>query len=426
LTVHTRRIGPRLHRTFASLGVRNYRLFFLGQLVSVSGTWMQTVAQSFLVLRLTNSGTQLGLTTAARFAPLFLLGPWGGVILDRLDTRRLLYATQVVSAALAFVFGVLVATGLIDIWAVYVLALGLGCVNVFDTPARQTFLSELVAPEYLQNAVTLNSVTVNLARIAGAALGGVLTATLGLALCFVVNGLSFLVVVLSLVLMTGADLVTRSRQPAERGQVRAGVRYVASEPELYVPLLMIAVVGALAWEFPVSLPLLAANTFHGDAGTYGAMVAAMGVGAVVGGLVTASRSRSRARSLSVAALGWGSAITVAALAPTLRLEYAALLFVGYGSVTFNSLAKTVLQLAAAPAMRGRVMALWAVAWLGSTPLGGPIIGWGSETFGARWGLLAGGLPTLAVATIAYPVLAGIDRRAVTPPAPADTLSIEGH
>jgi MFS family permease len=395
---------------FSSLSSRNYRLFFWGQLVSVSGTWMQTVAQSFLVLQLTGSGTALGLATAARFVPIFLFGPWGGLVADRVDKRRVLYLTQSLSAVLALAFGVLVGTHAIRMWMVYLLALALGFVNVFDNPARQSLISELVPRSLVRNAVTLNSVTVNIARIFGAALGGGIASALGLALCFDLNAVSFGAVVVSLALMSADRLLPGEHDPPEPGQIRAGLAYVRTEPELLVPLLMVAIVGALAWEFPISLPLVARSVFHGGAGTYGAMTAVMGAGAVVGGLVTAARKRVRRRGLAIAAAGWGIAITAAALAPSMALEYVALVFVGYGGISFNSLAKTALQLSATPGMRGRVMSLWGVAWLGSTPVGGPIVGWAGEQFGARWSLLIGGVPTIAVGMLAYPVLAQIDRR----------------
>jgi MFS family permease len=391
------------------LGVRNYRLFFVGQLISVSGVWMQAVGQSFLVLQLTNSGSVLGLTVAARFGPMFLLGPWGGVIADRLDKRRVLYVTQALAGLLALAFGVLVSAGAIRIWMVYLLAGGLGLVNVFDNPARQAFISELVPAGLLRNAVTLNSVTINLARVFGAAAGGAVAAGAGLAACFYVNSASFLAVLVTLALMSGAEIVRPDRAVREAGQIRAGLRYVRDSPPLLVPLVMIAVVGTLAWEFPVTLPLLARNTFHGDAGTYGLMGSVMGAGAVAGGFIVAGRGEVRSVSLSVAAVGWGVSITAAALAPNLPIEYLLLVFVGYGSISFNSLAKTTLQLATVPAMRGRVMALWALAWLGSTPVGGPIVGWVSQHFGARASLLVGGIPTLAVGLLAYPLLARIDR-----------------
>ncbi|HEX2820602.1 MAG TPA: MFS transporter, partial [Streptosporangiaceae bacterium] len=389
----------------SSLRQRNYRLFFFGQLISVAGTWMQTVAQSFLVLDLThNSGTQLGLTTAARFLPMFIFGPVGGLFADRLDKQRVLYVTQTLSGLLAGAFAVLIATGSIRLWIVYLLALALGFVNVFDNPARQSFISEMVSARDLPNAVTLNSVSMNMARVFGAALGGVLAAAIGLAWCFACNGLSFAAVLISLVAMHKSELFRAKRLPREKGQVRQGLRYVRSTPELLIPLVLIAVVGTLAWEFQVTLPLMASKVFHGGAAAYGVMASVMGVGAVVGGLISAARPRPRARALCLAAIGWGIAILAASAAPTMALELAALVFVGYGSITFNSLAKTTLQLAAKPEMRGRVMALWALAWLGSTPIGGPIVGWVGQAAGARWSLVIGGLPTLVCGILALPAL----------------------
>jgi MFS family permease len=396
----------------SSLRQYNYRLYFSGQLVSVAGTWMQTVAQSFLVLTLTHSGTQLGLVTAVRFLPMFLFGPLGGLIADRLPKLRVMYVTQTLQGLLAAAFAILVGTHSIELWMVYLLALLLGCVNVFDNPTRQSFISEMVAPADLRNAVTLNSVSVNMARIFGAALGGVIAAALGLALCFACNALSFVAVLISLAAMRKSELFPARRVERNKRQVREGLSYVRSTPELIVPLVMIAVIGTLAWEFPVTLPLMARNIFHGGPGAYGVMGSVMGIGAVVGGLVAAARPRPRTRALCVAAIGWGIAILAASAAPNLPLELAALVFVGYGSITFNSFAKTTLQLAAAPSMRGRVMALWAVAWLGSTPIGGPIVGWVGQHLGARYGLVIGGTAALLCGLAALPALSRIDRRAL--------------
>ena len=403
----------------SSLRQRNYRLFFFGQLVSVAGTWMQSVAQSFLVLDLTHSGTQLGLTSAARFLPMFLFGPIGGVFADRMDRKRVLYLTQSLSGLLAAVFAVTVATHSIRLWVVYLLAIALGFVNVFDNPARQSFISEMVSAQDLPNAVTLNSVAMNMARVFGAALGGVIAAAIGLALCFACNALSFAAVLVSLAAMRTSELFPAKRITRQKRQVRQGLRYVRSTPELLIPLVMIAVIGTLAWEFQVTLPLMASKVFHGGAASYGVMASVMGGGAVVGGLISAARSRPRTRALCLAAVGWGIAILAAAAAPSMALELTALVFVGYGSITFNSLAKTTLQLAAKPEMRGRVMALWALAWLGSTPVGGPIVGWVGQETGARWALVIGGVAALACGVLALPALTKIDRRATAqaPPAP---------
>lgn len=386
-------------RMVSSLRHRNYRLFFFGQLVSVIGTWMQTVAQSFLVLDLTHSGTQLGLTTAARFLPMLILGPAGGLFADRHDKRRILYVTQALAGLLAAVFAICLATGSMRLWVIYALALALGFVNVFDNPARQSFISEMVPAEDLANAVVLNSVSINLARVFGAALGGTIAAVLGLTLCFTLNAVSYGAVLVSLALMSGAALFPARPVAKKKGQVRAGLRYVKARPEILIPLIMIAVVGTLAWEFQVTLPLVATSVFHGwifhnGAAAYGLMASVMGAGAVIGGLVSAGRSRPGVRSLCLAATGWGIAILAASLAPNMPVELAAMAFVGYGSITFNSLAKTTLQLSAKPEMRGRVMSLWGLAWLGSTPIGGPIVGWIGQEAGARWSLGIGGIATL--------------------------------
>src|SRR5580698_6477657 len=304
----------------ASLRHRNYRLFFFGQLVSVIGTWMQTIAQSFLVLDLTHSGTQLGLTTAARFLPILIFGQAGGLFADRRDKRRILLVTQTSAGLLAGVFAVLTGTHEIRLWSVYLLAIALGFVNVFDNPARQSFITEMVPPEDLANAVTLNSVAMNLARVFGAAVGGILVAGLGLAMCFACNALSFGAVLVSLAAMNAAALYPARPVKPRKGQIRAGLVYVRGTPELLIPLVMIALVGTLAWEFPVTLPLMASRVFGGGAGTYGLMTSVMGAGAVVGGLVSAARAKLRARSLCLAAIGWGVAITVAAVAPSLWTE----------------------------------------------------------------------------------------------------------
>jgi MFS family permease len=407
-------------RIVSSLRQRNYRLYFFGQLVSVMGTWMQTVAQSFLVLDLTHSGTLLGLTTAARFVPMLVFGPAGGLFADRRNKQRILYVTQTLSGLVAAVFAILIGTHVIRIWSVVVLALALGFVNVFDNPARQSFITEMVPPEDLANAVTLNSVSINIARVFGAALGGILVATLGLSMCFAFNAISFVAVLISLAAMNTATLYPARPVKQRKGQIKAGMAYVRETPELLIPLLMIALVGTLAWEFPVTLPLMASRVFGGGAGTYGLMTSVMGAGAVVGGLVSAARAKLRARSLCLAAIGWGVSITVAAVAPSLWTELVVLLFVGYGSITFNSYAKTTLQLAARPEMRGRVMALWALAWQGSTPIGGPLVGWIAQATNPRWSLIAGGVPTILCGLLALPALTRIDLKA----AAAEPVPIE--
>ncbi len=385
--------------TFAALSVPNYRRYFAGQAVSLVGTWMQTVAQGWLVLELTGSGTALGLMAAAQFLPILLLAPYGGVLADRLDKRRLLIATQVGLGTIALALGLLVVTGLVQLWMVLVLALLLGLITAVDNPVRQAFAQEMVSPARLRNAVSLNSVLVNTARAVGPAMAGILIATTGTGICFLINAASYAAVVFALAGMNRETLHPTASAGREPGQVRQGLSYVAHTTELLVPLMMLALVGTLAYEFQVVLPLMARGPLEGGAGTYGLLTSAMGAGAVVGGLVVAGHGRTGLRPLTVAAALFGAAILATAAAPSVAVALVALAVVGATSVTFLAVGNTTLQLTSDSRFRGRVMALWTVAFLGSTPLGAPIIGWVSEQISPRGGLVVGGLACLAAAGV---------------------------
>jgi MFS family permease len=391
-------------QTFSSLSNRNYRRYFSGQAVSLIGTWMQTVAQSWLVLQLTSSGTALGLVVALQTLPVLLLGPYGGVVADRVDKRKLMIGLQAMMGVLALVLGLLTVTHVVTLWEVYLLAFLLGLNNTFENPARQAFVLEMVGPTELRNAVSLNSVLVNAARAVGPAFAGVIIALGGTGICFLLNAVSFVAVVVSLLRLDVTKLAPA--KPTERGkrQVRDGLAYVAREPNLGGPLLMMALVGCLAYEFQVVLPIVARETFHGGSQVYGFMTAAMGVGAVFGGLYVAARGKTGLRALTTAALVFGVFIALAAAAPTLWLELIALGLVGGASVGFLSKGNSTLQLAAAPGMRGRVMALWAVAFMGSTPIGGPIAGWVSDSLGGRAGLVLGAIACLVAAGLGVLVI----------------------
>jgi MFS family permease len=390
----------RAARTFASIRrSRNYRLYFGGQAVSMAGTWMQTVAQGWLVLQLTGSSTLLGFVTATQFIPVLLLGPLGGVLVDRLDTRRLLVATQATAACLALILGILTLTNVVQVWMVFVLAASLGLVTVVDNPARQTFVLELVGPELLSNAITLNSVNMNAARVIGPSVAAVTIALIGVGPCFVLNAASYISVIAALSAMDKRAMHPKVTAPRAKGQVREGFRYVWHTPTLRTPLLMMALIGTFAYEFQVILPVMAKYVFDGDAGTYGVMTAAMGAGAVLGGLVVAGTSTFGLEALVRVALAFGLAIGLVALSPTLPVAVGALFLVGIVNITFLARANTTLQLTAEPAMRGRVMAMWTVAFLGSTPVGGPIIGYIGQTAGPRWGLATGALACLTAAAI---------------------------
>jgi MFS family permease len=401
--------GEKRSSPFSSLRVRNYRLLLSGQTVSQAGTWVDTTAQAWLVLLLTNSGTALGLATAARFMPIIVLGPWGGVIADRVNKRRLLLVTQGVLCVVAILLWVFVVTGAITMPAVYVLSLCTGVANAFDSPARQTIIIEMVGTDLARNAISLNSVIVNIARIVGPSIAAVLIRFVGLSLCFAVNAASFVVVLAMLATVRERDMHLSTRADRGPGQLRAGIRYLASERALLAPFLLVTVTGVFAWEYPVTLPLMAKAGLSAGPDALAAMFGSMGVGAVIGGLASGSFRRTRMRGLVAAGLAWGAFMLVAAGGPTLVVICAALFVAGYASVVFNTVAKTLLQLRAVPVMRGRVMALWATAWNGSTAVGGPIVGWIGQTFGARWSLTAGGLPTLAAsAVLGYLLL--VDRR----------------
>jgi MFS family permease len=410
-------VAAAARRAFSSLRIRNYRLYFTGQVVSVSGTWMQGVAQAWLVLNLTGSGTALGLVSSLQFLPVLFLGPLGGMITDRFDKRRLLLITQTAAALLATTLGLLVLFDLARLWMVFALAAGLGFVNLVDNPTRQTFVIEMVGPQDLVNAVGLNSVIFNLARMIGPAIAGILIVTVGLAPCFLINAASYLAVIAALTMMRVSELHRAPLQPRGRGQLRDGFRYVRSTPALLIPLLMMGVMGTLAYEFQVILPLVARFTFGGDAATYGTLMAVFGAGAVMGGLLTAIRRRRGPVSLSRTALVFGTFQVAAALAPTLWAEIAILVFVGAASITFVTLSNSTLQLASAPEMRGRVMGLYAVAFLGSVPIGAPIIGWIGGHLGPRYGLGLGGLVSLACGALAYRSLVKV--AAVSRPYPAE-------
>ena len=393
--------------TFSSLYIRNYRLYYIGQIISTSGTFMQSVAQAWLVLKLTNSGTALGIATALQYVPILFLGPYGGVIADRFPKRRILYFTQSLAGILALTLGVLVATGLVKVWMVYLLAFSLGMVTVFDNPARQTFYIELVGPDHLRNAVTLYSTLVNLARIVGPAIAAALIAAFGLAPCFLINGFSYAAVVIMLGMLREEELLTTPPLPQAKGQILEGFRYIVSTPVLGSTLVVMAIIGMFTYEFQVSLPLIAQFTFHGDASSYALLTAAMGSGAAVGGIFFASRKGTQSYKVAGASFLFGLAVLTAAFMPSLLLTGLALVFVGIFSINFSSLGNSLLQLESSPQMRGRVMSFWSIAFLGSTTIGGPLVGWFAEVAGARWGLALGGLAALAAAAFGMVTLRNV-------------------
>ena len=401
-------------RTFSSLSNPNYRKFFFGQTTSLVGTWMQTTAQSWLVFTLTHSATDIGFVVALQTLPVLVLGPYGGVIADRVDKRRLMIGLQSMMGLQAAALAVLAILHMVTYLDVCLLAVVLGLNNAFENPSRQAFVLEMVGADNLRNAVSLNSTMNNVARAVGPGIAGVLIATVGDGWCFALNAVSFIAVVGSLVAMDRSTLNPSTPTLRAKGQLREGFRYVAKTPKLAIPLIMMALVGMLAYEFQVTLPIVVGKVFHGSAATYGLLLAAMGAGAVIGGLWTAARGKTGSRALSRAAIIFGVCMTFAALAPVLGVEFVAIAIVGFASVTFLAMANSTLQLNTDPQMRGRVMALWAVAFMGSTPIGGPLIGWITSSAGARVGLGVGAAACFAAGLIGWLALRHLHREAVLP------------
>jgi MFS family permease len=390
-----------VRKTFRSLAVPNYRRYVAGQVVSITGNWMQIVAEMWLIVQLTGSGVSVGVTAGLQFLPVLLFGAWGGVLADRLPKRTLLTVTQAGMALPALALWGLTAGGEIEAWMVYGLVLARGSITAIDAPARQAFVMEMVGPERVVNAVALNSVVVHTARIAGPAMAGAVIALVGVATCFAVNAATFAVMIAALRLMDARALRTPERVPREPGQLRSGLAYVARTPALRIPLAMMALVGTVSFNFQVLLPLLAAETWAGTATTYATLTAAMGVGSVAGALASGARGRVGPGLLVAAAAAFAGAELLVALAPSLTLQVLALVPLGAASVTFAAGVNSSLQLAAAPEMRGRVMSLYSVVFLGSTPIGAPLVGWLAEVAGPRSGLLAGAAAAGLAAVLAH-------------------------
>jgi MFS family permease len=384
-----------LHRTFSSLEIPNYRRYFAGQVVSISGNWMQTVAEMWLIVQLTGSGVSVGIVAGLQFLPVLLFGAWGGLLADRLSKRHLLMVTQLLMALPAVALWVLYQRGAVTEGIVYALVLARGMVTAFDNPARQSFVMELVGADHVVNAVGLNSVIVHTARIAGPAVAGAIIATAGVGPCFAVNALSFGAMLFALRGMDPAALEPALPAGREPGQLRGALAHVRATPELLIPLAMMAVAGTLSYNFQVLLPLLAHFTWHGDAATYAGLTVAMGIGSVAGALASGARRRIRPQLLVRAAIAFGVIELAVAAAPTVGVQMALLAALGAVSVTFAAAVNSSLQLAVAPAFRGRVMALYSVVFLGSTPIGAPLVGWLAEAGGPRAGLVLGAVAAIA-------------------------------
>ncbi|MFF3986339.1 MFS transporter [Streptomyces sp. NPDC001797] len=382
---------------FSSLKVRNYRLFFAGQVVSNIGTWMQRIAQDWLVLSLTGSATAVGVTTALQFLPMLMFGLYGGVLVDRLNKRRALLVTQTSMALTGVALALLTLSGHVQVWHVYLAAFAVGLATVVDNPARQSFVSEMVGPDQLQNAVSLNSANFQSARLVGPAVAGLMITGVGTGWAFLFNGLSFVAPLVGLLLMRGRDLHVVRRAPKGKGQLREGLRYVAGRPDLTWTIILIGFVGTFGFNFPVYLSAFADDVFHAGAGSYSLFNTLMAVGSLAGALLAARRGTAKLRVMLAAAVAFGGLELVAATAPSLWLFSLLMVPIGMFGMTVNVTANTTVQMGTDPAMRGRVMALYMMVFMGGSPIGAPIAGWITDTYGVRAGLAVGGAIAAAAA-----------------------------
>ncbi|MED7825249.1 MFS transporter [Streptomyces chiangmaiensis] len=399
------RAEPARSSMFSSLRVRNYRLFFLGQVVSNTGTWMQRIAQDWLVLSLTGSSTAVGVTTALQFLPMLLFGLYGGVLVDRLPKRRTLLVTQSAMGATGLVLAFLTLSGHVQVWHVYLAAFAVGLATVVDNPARQSFVSEMVGPGQLQNAVSLNSANFQSARLVGPAVAGVMITGVGTGWAFLLNGLSFLAPIVGLLLMRARELHVVERTPRGKGQLREGLRYVAGHPELIWPIVLVGFIGTFGFNFPVWLSAYADHVFHAGAGAYSLFNTLMALGSLTGALLAARRGTAPLRLLIAAAAAFGVLEIVTAGAPSLWLFALLMVPIGICGLTVNVTANTTVQMGTDAAMRGRVMALFMMVFMGGTPLGAPVVGWITDAYGARVGFALGGLISAAAAVTIGLILA---------------------
>ncbi|MBY8828912.1 MFS transporter [Hephaestia mangrovi] len=392
----------RWRRTFRSLRSHNYRIWIAGAFFSNIGTWVQRTGQDWLVLtQLTHhSASAVGLVMALQFAPQFLLLPWTGFAADHLNQRKLLIATQAAMGVLALALGLLTVTGLVRLWHVYVFAFLSGSAAAFDAPVRQVFVAELVGDEDLSNAVALNSTSFNSARMIGPAVAGIVIASVGTGWAFVINGTSFIAVLISLGLLRVIELHPRERAVRTRGSFTEGFRYAWRRRDLRATLIMLFLIGTFGLNFPIFISTMAVGVFHTDAGGFGLLSSAMAVGTVSGALISAGRERPRFETLLGAATLFGIGCTLAAIAPLYWTFAAALAVVGVAALSFTNTTNSLMQLSTEPAMRGRVMALRIGIALGGTPIGAPIVGAVADHLGPRWALGVGAMSGFAAASVA--------------------------
>lgn len=386
-------------QTFVSLSVRNYRLFFVGQLISNSGNWLTMVAITLLVLHRTHSGVAVGLLSACMFGPMLFLSPFAGVVADRSDKRKLLYVTQTAEMSQSIALAVLAFVPSAPLWAFFVVAFFGGCMLAFDNPARRSFVSEMVPPRLVPNAVTLYSALVNLSRLVGPTLAAALIVAVGYGWCFAIDAASYVTVLVALVLMRPAELRDVARTPRGRGQVRAGLRYVLDEPVLRTTFLMLLIVGVFSYNFTVVMPLFVERGLHGSDAQFSLIYATFSAGAVVGTLAIARRSMVQLRTTIASAAALGVAMTLTTFVPNIALAFPAAALVGGASVAYMTTTTALAQLESDEGMVGRVLALQTVLLIGTTPIGGPFLGLLADAAGGRAPMLLGGIGAVAAAAV---------------------------
>ncbi|WP_062381500.1 MFS transporter [Demequina pelophila] len=391
-----------MSRTFASLRIFNFRLWFAGALVSNIGTWMQRVAQDWLVLTVLTpeSGVAVGITTSLQFLPFLLLSAWAGLLADRFDHRKLLLLTQIGQGVLGLALAALTLLGHIELWHVYVFAFALGVVAAIDGPARQTFVSDLVAKEDLQNAVALNSTSFNAARLIGPGTAGLLIAAVGTGWVFLINALTYGATIVALLLMRTRELHPQDRASRRRGQVREGIRYMRHRPDLMIITIVVGVVAAMGLNFQLTSAMMAATEFGRGAGEYGVLGSVTAIGSLAGSLMAARRREARMRLVVGSAFAFGVAAAVMSIAPTYPLYVLSCIPVGFTALTMITSANAAVQMSTTPLMRGRVMALYMMVFLGTTPFGSPVVGWIGEHWGPRWSIGVGAISAIAISVAA--------------------------
>ncbi len=407
------RVAETVRHTFSSLRTRNFRLFFYGQLVSNTGNWLTNLALTLLVLHLTDSGLAIGLLTACQYGPILLLSAWAGAIADRSNKRSLLFVTQSLEMLESVVLAVLAFMHHPPLAAFYVTAMAGGVLLAFDNPLRRSFVTEMVPAEDVPNAVVLYSMIVNISRIFGPALAGLLVVTVGFGWCFTVDAVSYLVVLLALWMMRPSELRRTPIPPRTKGQIRAGIRYVADTPNLRIPFIMLGIVGVLGYNFNVTLPLLVTHALHGGDGAFTVVYVAFSVGAVISGLVVANKNLVHLRHIILGSAALGMAMFVLAAVPSVAAAIPATFLVGMASILYMTSTTAIVQVEADPTLHGRVLALQTVLLVGTAPLGGPLLGWLADSLGARAPIVLGGLSCLGAALFGFTASRRVSHRTAT-------------